>query len=138
MYIWLIIFAVLLVIELITTDLVTIWFVIGSVAAFISTYFTSNIDTQIIIFIAVSLIALAITRPLVKKFKSKEVKTNSDMVLGKAGIVTKKITKDSYGEVKVNGVLWTAKSNKTLDVDTKVEVQEIDGVKLVVKEKEKD
>ena len=134
---WFIAFVILLVIELATVNLVTIWFAIGAVAAIITTIFTDSILIQSIVFIVVSVIALLITKPLIKKFKKFEVEpTNSDRVIGKVGDVTKKIEKNKYGEVKVYGNTWTASSKDVIEVGERVKVLSIDGVKLGV-EKEK-
>lgn len=134
---WFIAFVILLIIELVTVNLVTIWFAIGAVAAIITTIFTDSILIQSIVFVVVSVIALLITKPLIKKFKKFEVEpTNSDRVIGKVGDVTKKIEKNKYGEVKVYGNTWTASSKEVIDVGERVKVLSIDGVKLVV-EKEK-
>lgn len=134
---WFIAFVILLIIELVTVNLVTIWFAIGAVAAIISTIFTDSILIQSIVFVVVSVIALLITKPLMKKFKKFEVEpTNSDRVIGKVGDVTKKIDKNKYGEVKVYGNTWTASSKQVINVGERVKVLSIDGVKLIV-EKEK-
>ena len=134
---WFIAFVILLVIELVTVNLVTIWFAIGAVAAIITTIFTDSILIQCIAFVVVSVISLLITKPLMKKFKKFEVEpTNSDRVIGKVGDVTKKIDKNKYGEVKVYGNTWTASSKQVINVGERVKVLSIDGVKLIV-EKEK-
>ena len=134
---WFIAFVILLLIELVTVNLVTIWFAIGAVAAIITTIFTDSILIQCIAFVVVSVISLLITKPLMKKFKKFEVEpTNSDRVIGKVGDVTKKIDKNKYGEVKVYGNTWTASSKQVINVGERVKVLSIDGVKLVV-EKEK-
>lgn len=134
---WFIAFVILLVIELVTVNLVTIWFAIGAVAAIITTIFTDSILIQSIVFVVVSVIALLITKPLINKFKKFEVEpTNSDRVIGKVGEVTQKIGKNKYGEVKVYGNTWTASSKQVINVGERVKVLSIDGVKLVV-EKEK-
>ncbi len=135
---WFITFIVLLFIEIVTVNLVSIWFAIGAVAAMITASFTDSLLIQIIVFTVVSAIVLLLTKPIVKKLRKTEIEaTNSDRVVGKEAIVTKKITKDSYGEVKVLGKYWTACSNKTLKEEEKVIVKGIDGVKLIV-EKEED
>ncbi len=134
---WFIAFVILLIIELVTVNLVTIWFAIGAVAAIITTIFTDSVLIQSIVFVVVSVIALLITKPLIKKFKKFEVEpTNSDRVIGKVGDVTKKIEKNKYGEVKVYGNTWTASSKEVIEVGERVKVLSIDGVKLIV-EKEK-
>ena len=134
---WFIAFVILLIIELVTVNLVTIWFAIGAVAAIITTIFTDSILIQSIVFVVVSVIALLITKPLIKKIKGFEVTpTNSDRVIGKVGEVTQKIGRNKYGEVKVYGNTWTASSKQVINVGERVKVLSIDGVKLVV-EKEK-
>ena len=134
---WFIIFIVLLFIELITVNLVTIWFAIGAVAALVSTIFTDSFVLQLCVFSIISVLALLLTKPIIKKFKGFEViPTNFDRVIGMTGVVTKKITKNQYGEVKVFGNLWTASSDHLIDVDKKVKVLGIDGVKLIVKEED--
>ncbi len=138
-YGWFITFIVLLFIELVTVNLVTIWFAVGSLMAFVTTFFTDNLLIQIGVFIVVSVIALLLTKPIIKKFKTNViVPTNSDRVLGRSAEVIKKITEDEYGAVKVMGSVWTATGKGSFDVGEKVKVKAIDGVKLVVcKEEEK-
>ncbi len=134
---WFIAFIILIIIELATVNLVTIWFAIGAVAAIISTIFTDSIVIQLIVFGVVSLLSLLITKPLVKKFKKFDVEaTNLDRVIGKVGEVTKKISSNEYGEVKIFGNYWTATSKEELDVGERVKVLSIDGVKLIVEKEE--
>ena len=112
---WLLLFVVLIIIELLTVNLTTIWFAFGSLVAYILSFFVSDIMIQTIIFLVSSIILLIFTRPIVKKFLlNKEVKTNADMLIGKTCIVTKEITRNETGEVKVNGQYWSAKANKKI------------------------
>ena len=67
---WLIAFLVFLTIEMITINLVSIWFAIGAIVSMGVAYFTNNVLIQMIVFIVVSLVTLLITKPLVKKFCS--------------------------------------------------------------------
>lgn len=134
---WFIAFLVLLVIELLTVNLVSIWFVLGTLAALITTKFTDSAVIQTIVFVVVSFISLLLTRPIVSKFKNFRVEpTNSDRVIGKTGEVVKAIKRNEYGEVKVYGNTWTAFSEKAIKAGKKVRVLGIDGVKLIVKEEE--
>lgn len=135
---WFVAFLVFIFLELITVNLVTIWFAIGAIAAAITTIFTDSIIIQSIVFVVVSVISLLITKPLVKKFKKFDITpTNSDRVIGKIGDVVKKISPNKYGEVKVFDSIWTAKSDKEIKVGEKVKILSIEGVKLIV-EKEDD
>lgn len=134
---WFILFILLLFIEIITINLVTVWFAFGALAAMISSFFLDNYVYQVLVFICFSVIALVVTRPFLKKFKTSKVPTNIDMVIGKSGEVIKKIDGNNYGEVKVFGNIWTATSKDIIDVGSKVKVLAIEGVKLIV-EKEED
>ncbi len=132
--IWLIAFFGLLLIELVTVDLVSIWFALGALAALITTFITESILIQTIVFIFVSIIALLVTRPLMKKFKINGFEpTNTDRVIGKVAEVTKEIKPNSYGEVVVFGNEWMAVSKEKIAVGEKVVIEKIDGAKLIVK-----
>lgn len=136
---WIILFLVLLLIELATVNLVSIWFAIGALGAFITSFFTDSILIQLLTFVVISVVSLLITLPIVKKFKSKEkiVPTNLDRVIGQNAEVTKEIKPDHYGEVEIFGTTWTATSTDTLVVGEKVKVLKLDGVKLIVQREEK-
>ena len=134
---WFIIFLVLLGIEFATVNLVTIWFAIGALSALLLSFFVESIVVQSSVFVIVSILALFLTKSIIKKFNIVEKNpTNSDRFIGKEGIVTKDIKDNEYGEVKVYGEVWTATSNSTIKEGTKVIVKDIEGVKLVVEKKE--
>ena len=138
--IWLVALIVLAVLEGITVQLVSIWFAIGAAAACVTSLITDNIFIQIAVFIAVSAIVLAATRPLVKKFvSSRTVATNADRNIGRTAIVTERIDNlASTGSVKLDGVEWTARSlddERTIGEGEQVVVREIRGVRLIVETK---
>ncbi len=137
---WMLIFIVLILIELFTINLVSIWFAIGALASFVVSLFLENVTIQILVFIVVSGISLLLTRKFVAKVRGREVEaTNLDRVIGQIGVVTEEITKLEPGEVKVDGKRWSAVSTKKIQVGSKVEILSIEGVKLHVKEvKEED
>lgn len=135
--VWAAVMVVSIVFEAVTAQLVSIWFVIGSAAALAAYLFKAPLHLQIIVFIAVSVLALAITRPLVKKYIHPiKQKTNADKVIGQIGIVTEKIDNlNAVGNVKADGKIWSARSENSEIIlpDTQVEITEISGVKLIVK-----
>ncbi len=137
--IWFVIFIVLLFIELITVNLVSIWFAVGSLAALIVSLFIDSITIQTIVFIVVSIIVLLLTKKITGKLrKRKIIPTNYDRIIGQKGIVIKNIANGEYGEVKVNGSIWTASASKRIIKGSSVKIERIDGVKVVVKEMEDD
>ena len=136
-YVWLGILVATVILEIATTQMVSIWFAIGALAAFIAALLgVEQLWIQIVVFILVSAIAVIVTRPLVKKMVNRKAEpTNADMVIGKTGIVTEKIDNLApTGLVKVNGAVWTARSadDSVIEENEKVIVKEIRGVKLLV------
>ena len=132
-YIWLALAVILAMIEMSTTSLVSIWFVMGSLFAFGVSFITDSVITQMVVFIVVSATALAFTRPLVKKHIHKEtVPTNADMIIGKTALVTQAITVDNKGRVTVDGQSWLAQADVPLAVGDYVIVEKITGVTLSV------
>lgn len=136
-YVWLGVLAAAVILEIATTQMVSIWFAIGALAAFfVALAGVEQIWIHIVVFVAVSAIAVAITRPLVKKMIDKKAEpTNADMVIGKTGIVTEKIDNlIPSGLVKVNGAIWTARAadDSVIEENEKVIIKEIRGVKLLV------
>ena len=131
MFMWLIIILFLGFIEAITVNLVTIWFVISGIVSLILSFFINDFIIQFSVFVILGILLLITTRSWLNKvFKINKYKTNLDRVIGMQGIVTEKITKNSPGEVKVDGKRWMAVSDKTINVDNDVKILEIDGVKL--------
>ncbi len=139
--IWLCIMIILGVIEAATLGLVTIWFAIGALFALIGAYLGLTLQYQIILFLTSSAILLYFTRPIAKNYlKIGNARTNADRLIGEIGIVTQTIDSlGGTGQVKVMGQIWSAKptESETIEVDAKVEVVKISGVKLVVKEVKK-
>lgn len=135
-FVWIGIAVVMAIIEASTVQLVSVWFVIGAVCAALSTIFTESVAIQTIVFIAVSLVALAVTRPLVKKLKksNKKTLTNADRVIGETGVMLSDIsTVDDVGQAKVCGSVWSVKTdNPPLKKGDRVRVLAIEGVKLIV------
>lgn len=134
---WAVILVILVIVEAATVQLVTIWFAVGALAALIAAIFDVSLTVQIIIFVAVSLLALAITRPIVKKrINQQSQPLNADRNIGKVAVVTEEIDNiKATGKVKINGMDWTARSeaNEIIPADKEVEIVKIEGVKLIVK-----
>ena len=140
--IWLVILIVLLVIEVITLGLSTIWFAGGALAAVIAALLGANVAVQVVLFLAVSIILLIFTRPVVMRMLNKhKTATNAESLIGEQALVTQTINNlMGRGEVFINGREWMARSqqdNDTIEKDTVVRILRIDGVKLIVERKER-
>ena len=136
MWLWLGAIVLFGVVEAVTAGLVSIWFVAGSAAALIGALLGAGIGVQAALFIAVSAAALAVTRPLVRRYTAgKAVPTNADRVLGGTGKVTEVIdNENSTGAVYVDGKTWTARSadGSVIPAGATVQVLRMEGVKLFV------
>lgn len=137
--VWIVICAISLIVEVSVSGLVSIW-IAASALVCIGLSFIDGLPWwgEIIIFIGLSLLFLILTRPLVNRImkNKKELKTNLQSLIGNKYKVVKTITKDSIGELKINGVYWDAESfdNQEILEGKIVEVIEIKGNKLIVKE----
>lgn len=133
---WLALLVVFTVVEALTVGLVSVWFAAGTLVALLSTIFTDNIWLQIFLFLAVSMAAMAVLRPLARKYVLPTVvPTNADRVIGRQAVVTGDIDNlKETGTVVVFGVAWTARSEsgEPIPEGTTVTVKRIEGVKLFV------
>ena len=124
-------------VEAATAGLVSVWFAAGSVGAFFAALGGLNVTAQLVIFAAVSAVALAVTRPLVRRLeREKPVPTNLDRVIGRTASVTEDIDNTTAtGAVYVDGKTWTARSagGEVIPAGSRVEIQRMEGVKLFVK-----
>ena len=137
MIMWLLFVLLFLFLELSTVNLVSVWFVAGATCALLVAALGLSLGVQIGVFIAVTALLLIFTKPAVKKILlQKTHATNFDRIIGKEGIVTQKIEgAKGTGQIRVQGSVWSAKSDngEDLEVDTRVEILRIEGVKAVVK-----
>lgn len=131
-YTWLSIVVALAILEIATVNLVSIWFVVSGIIAMITSLFTDNIIIQASIFIIFGIIFMLLTKKIIKKIIPNKEKTNLDRIIGMTGIVISKITKNKSGEVKVDGKIWTATSNTTINENEPVKILEINSTKLKV------
>lgn len=134
--VWLALLVLFAIAEAVTVGLVSVWFAAGALVALLTTFFTSNIWLQIFLFLAVSAVAMAVLRPLARKYVLPTVvPTNADRVIGRQAVVTEAIDNlNGKGAVVVFGVAWTARSEDGAPIPegTTVTVNRIEGVKLFV------
>lgn len=134
---WVAALVVFLIVEAVTAGLVSIWFVFGSLVALICAALGAAVWLQIFWFVIVSVATLVLTRPLVKRYvDSRSVATNADRSIGRAAVVTERIDNlAATGAVKLDGVVWTARSTDdavAIETGERVTVHAIEGVKLIV------
>ena len=131
---WLAVFVLLIVIELATMGLTTIWFAGGAVAGFIASMLGANVVIQAVVFFVVSIVLLIFTRPFAVRY----INTNIDGLIGQEALVLEEINNiRETGCARLEGKEWTARSvdDTVIPADTVVIVERIEGVKLIVKTK---
>ena len=134
---WLLLAAVLIVVESATVELVCIWFAVGALLAAIATYLGAAFWLQLLICLLTSLAVLVVGRPLLlDKLTVRRQATNADQVVGQLGMVTQRIDNlQQTGRVSANGLDWAARSEngQPIPQGMPVEVLRIEGVKLIVR-----
>lgn len=134
---WLLLAALFIVIEIISLGLTTIWFAGGAFVAALAGLAGVSLTIQVALFLIVSIILLVLTRPVaVKYLDSKTQKTNSEALIGQKAVVLQTIDNlKTEGQVKVNGMEWTARAKMdemVIPEGEVVTILEIQGVKLIV------
>ena len=138
---WLAVLVILVIVELATMGLTTIWFAGGALIATVIAALEGPLWLQFVCFVVVSLVLLVLTRPVAMRyFNQNREKTNADSLVGKQAIVTLDINNLlGTGQVMLNGMEWSARSAKD---DVKIEagavviVKSISGVKVLVEPQE--
>jgi membrane protein implicated in regulation of membrane protease activity len=135
-WIWVALTIIFSIIEVFTLGLTTVWFAIAALVMVFLSFLPIPLIYQIMIFLAISAVLLIFTRPVaLKKFKTGAEKTNVDSLAGKLALVTKKIEEFDKGEIKLNGQIWSARSDdgSVINEGAKCEVLRIEGVHAVVR-----
>jgi len=135
-WLWIGVIAISIAIEVFTEQLVSIWFVPAAFLTAILSLFKVNYVWQILIFFALSIVGIVLSRVFLAGKKSDaDTRTNIEALIGERCVVTERI--DNYlecGQVKIKGQIWSAKMKTGTEViatDTLVTVTAIEGVKLV-------
>lgn len=139
---WLLLFIILLVIEVITMGLTTIWFAGGALAAFVASLFLGDmVEIEVSVFIVVSVILLLFTRPWAARYLDhRTVRTNVDRLIGQTVRVTEAVDNlTEQGAAAADGKIWTARAERPEVHFAEGEiavVKEIRGVKLILQKTE--
>lgn len=133
---WSVAMVAFVVIEFATVGLASIWFALGALCALIAALLGAQLWLQILWFAVISIAALLLTRPLVKKYiNGRTLATNADRVIGGRAVVKERIDNlAGTGAVLADGKMWTARTadGSTAELGCIVTVREIQGVKLIV------
>lgn len=138
-YVWLILVAVSVVIELLTMDLLCVWFVPSGLVSMVLAIFDVPLWVQIVVFVVLSVAFIVLLRkPCMAKLNRGGAKTNADRNVGKECTLLTSVSFEKAGSVRLNGLTWTAVSEdekETIEEGTLVTVLRIEGNKVVVRKK---
>ena len=139
LYVWLAVVAICLIVEFITFDLVSVWFILGGIVSMILVALGVELLWQLVAFIVISLLCLIFCRkPIMKLLGKNKSSTNADANIGKEFTLLTPISFGSPGTIKINDVIWNVigeKDDTEISSGVKVEIVEIKGNKFIVKEK---
>ncbi len=135
---WLVVAVFFLVVEMLTTTLVSIWFVPAAVIVCLLTFVIDSLVWQIAIFVALSAVFMVFARKIYKKHIKKPVDDvdQNEKLIGKAATVTEDTTPIS-GRILVGDVYWRAVSENgdTIPQGETVVIKRVDGTTLVINKK---
>jgi len=133
---WAVAMVIFAVVEFATVGLASIWFALGALFALVTAALGGPVWLQIVWFVIVSVAALLLTRPLVRKYiNGRTSATNADRIIGTRAVVKERIDNlAGTGAVLADGKMWTARTadESTAEPGDVVLIREIRGVRLIV------
>jgi len=135
-FVWFGLLVAFIVVEGATVSMVSTWFALGSLAALIVSLIGGEVWLQVLVFVTVSAVTLAMLRPLAKKHINNRVTpTNVDALTGKTCLCVTAIDNPAAcGQVKIGDVEWSARSTtgEPIPAGTQVKIDRVEGVKVYV------
>ncbi len=134
--IWLTVFLLLAVAEMLTLNLYFILMSVGALASLVAFLFGAELWLQIVIFCVVALATTVLIRPLALAHLHRgpaDQLSNVDRLIGHKAVVLETVGMGG-GLVKIGGDIWTARisGGGELPVGASVEVSAIDGATAIV------
>ena len=143
-WIWLSVVIISLIIELSTTQLVSIWFTLsGAISLGLSFIPSFPWWAQVLVFAVLSVISFFTLRPVLMKWvnkKGRETDTNLDLIKGMYVRMLTQADFDNLGTAKIGDVVWNVKSKdaQILDEGEIVKIVAIEGNKLIAEKQKED
>lgn len=132
---WLTIFLVFAVVEMLTLDLFFIMLGGGALAGLISAFAGADLWLQIVVFSVVSLLMIGFVRPVALKHLRSgpaDQRSNIERLIGESALVVEPVSSNG-GLVKIGGDVWSARSESGVLIPGQhAVVRAIDGATAVV------
>lgn len=137
--VWLGVAVVMAAVEALSLGLITLWFVVGALAAFVASLLGADVAVQIIVFLAVSVVCLVALRPAALKYRARGQREEPSAV-GSTAVVCEDIDNDRLvGRVELpDHMTWAARSadGAPIPAGENVIVVGQESVKLIVERKQ--
>ncbi len=128
---WLIVAVLFVVVELLTTALVSIWFVPGAVVTAFLSMLVKNITVQVIVFLLISGVVIFLSKKVFLRTRADQLTGPNELLIGKTAVV-KEGTSITEAKVLIGDVYWRAVSDAPLSVGELVTVIAVNGNTLTV------
>ena len=136
-FIWLSIVVLFFLIEMLGVSYFFFFsFSLGAFVTALLSLYTCTLEYQLLTFLGTSALFFVLLRLIFNPAKyTKNTVTNVDRITGMRGIVTQTIAPALSGQVKVDGIIWSAHaSNHEIIVEgTQVEVIRVQGAHVIVR-----
>ncbi len=133
--VWMIVALVFGIVEMLTVGFWFLWLAAAALLVALSTWIglTRTLAPQLVVFAGLTVVFTVFTRPLAMKlFRTRDVRSNVDSLIGKQATVVKAISPNETGQVKIYGDIWTAAADEEIAEGTSVIIRSVEGVKLRV------
>ncbi len=140
--IWLIVMAILVIIELLTSLIATFCLAVGCLCAMVVSLAHLGLEAQLIAVIVGTVVAFAVFAPKIRRWqKTREeqrgncVVSNMDALKGRVVEVIEEIPANGLGRVRVDGDRWQARCNESIiPVGAQVRIIGYDSIILEVEQ----
>ena len=126
--------------EIITAELVAVWFIPSALVSMVLAFFKAPVWAQWLAFLVLSTILLIVAFKFLRKLLLRNhgnKKTDTDILIGRPARVEEDIDNaEMRGAVKIDGKIWSARMSDDSEKAVKGEfviVEYISGVKLICK-----
>lgn len=136
---WIVLAAALAIAELFTLTFVMLMLAGGAAAAGVAAALGASLPVQALVFALVSVLALGVVRPIVRRHRGAESDPQQTpfglaAIEGSTGLVLEAVTAEA-GLVKIDGELWTARAydaTQVIEPGQRVRVIEVRGATAMV------
>lgn len=133
--VWMVVALACGIVEILTVGFWFLWLALAAVLVALFTWIglTKSLAVQLAVFAGFTVFFTVFTRPLAMKFfKTRDVRSNVDSLIGKQAVVIKAISPREMGQVKIYGEVWTALADLDIAEGTPVIIRSVEGVKVKV------